>query len=694
MQMCVAEDTDCSTCSWTPYSATKNITLSQTPATKTISGRFRDSLRNTSACIHSTVNLMALAVAPRYTPAPNWNDYVESGNLLQACNGTEASSNACIHGGEARRVTTALNSCSGATVTDTLSAFKWSCSLVSGNAVFDSSLATGVGLSQLVNASSWKANSVVLAYASQAATSAAASWWSNTVQPLPANTGGPVTSLSSSGTIYTLSASTQSGGYNITASKIGIVTLGGSILSWNGGVAGAGDNCSSDDGTVNSPDSRCILSAGSQNFLWIEGAFDGGASNPPDYGIFLSSVLFSKLRNVESNNQLGSGIRLDLSSNYNLLSQISVSNNAGSNTNAGIVLSASSQGNALSNINASNNATYGILLDSANSNSLTQIAANSNAIAGIYLRSSTSNNIGALTANQNGNYGIYLHSASSNIFTNTVTVNNTTGINAISSSNFNTFAQAATTNNSIGVLINASSNNKFTSGLLVGSNNVGNCSVTGSGTNPGVVTNTCTTSGTSGSSTYPTGTLSNAVLVAALDSTNAFYGKASSDSANTAGGASGTASYGVAIDWNHFSNWMRNWGIDGSTFPDSSARGRCSSGTCRIWDWSLSASNTVLLGDTGDGVSQNDPASLSNCPSQVAGSHLTTDESGSYTFLQNAVEIPGTGGNNDGLCQSGETCLYTPNFGAYQGHGTLQTCVFDAGTITGVTMYYYSTNGR
>jgi hypothetical protein len=51
-------------------------------------------------------------------------------------------------------------------------------------------------------------------------------------------------------------------------------------------------------------------------------------------------------------------------------------------------------------------------------------------------------------------------------------------------------------------------------------------------------------------------------------------------------------------------------------------------------------------------------------------------------------------GDDDGLCESGEACLYTPNFGAYQGHGSLETCTFTGGTITGVTMYGYSTNGR
>src|SRR5262249_51927166 len=49
--------------------------------------------------------------------------------------------------------------------------------------------------------------------------------------------------------------------------------------------------------------------------------------------------------------------------------------------------------------------------------------------------------------------------------------------------------------------------------------------------------------------------------------------------------------------------------------------------------------------------------------------------------------------NHNGLCETGEHCIYAPNFGAYQGTGTLSTCTFQNGTVTGVTMYGYSTIG-
>jgi hypothetical protein len=47
------------------------------------------------------------------------------------------------------------------------------------------------------------------------------------------------------------------------------------------------------------------------------------------------------------------------------------------------------------------------------------------------------------------------------------------------------------------------------------------------------------------------------------------------------------------------------------------------------------------------------------------------------------------------LCESNEVCLYTPNIGSYQGHGQLVSAgPFVDGTLTGITLMKYETNGR
>jgi hypothetical protein len=63
--------------------------------------------------------------------------------------------------------------------------------------------------------------------------------------------------------------------------------------------------------------------------------------------------------------------------------------------------------------------------------------------------------------------------------------------------------------------------------------------------------------------------------------------------------------------------------------------------------------------------------------------------------VKNATELKGDGvGNDNGLCESNEACLFTPNLGSYQGDGILlPPGAFTDGTLTGITLFKYSNNG-
>ena len=68
---------------------------------------------------------------------------------------------------------------------------------------------------------------------------------------------------------------------------------------------------------------------------------------------------------------------------------------------------------------------------------------------------------------------------------------------------------------------------------------------------------------------------------------------------------------------------------------------------------------------------------------------------GPTLFLRHAIEIADGIGNNNLLCESNETCLYTPNIGSYQGHGTLISAgAFTNGALIGITLMRYGSNGR
>jgi hypothetical protein len=116
-------------------------------------------------------------------------------------------------------------------------------------------------------------------------------------------------------------------------------------------------------------------------------------------------------------------------------------------------------------------------------------------------------------------------------------------------------------------------------------------------------------------------------------------------------------------------------------------------------------SNNLALNrsNTPDGTSPNETfVAGETCPAAVHGDHTLTDRhSTPNTFLTNATEVLNDSiGDEDGLCESNEHCIYAPNYGAYQGHGDWRsngTWVFEDGTggsaVTGVTMYAYPENG-
>ncbi|MGE0614673.1 MAG: hypothetical protein AB7P04_03455, partial [Bacteriovoracia bacterium] len=167
------------------------------------------------------------------------------------------------------------------------------------------------------------------------------------------------------------------------------------------------------------------------------------------------------------------------------------------------------------------------------------------------------------------------------------------------------------------------------------------------------------------------------------------------DTVNT-NNTAGLSAFTSIVDWSRFENPFRLWGLDGGAFPAVNNRNRCVSGTCRIWDFRLSAADDQFLGYVEHGSTLNDPfVNGAACPAAVDG-NVTQVNSLGQTHLRHALEVIGSGGNDNGLCESDETCFYTPNFGAYQGSGdyTTRSCVFHDGAVSGVTMHAYPINGE
>jgi hypothetical protein len=233
-----------------------------------------------------------------------------------------------------------------------------------------------------------------------------------------------------------------------------------------------------------------------------------------------------------------------------------------------------------------------------------------------------------------------------------------------------------------------------------------------SGTNPGL-TATCSAQG-----------LSNATVTKTFSLASSFVGKVGSpgDTANTSDN-NGTATFASTLDVFNFDNPWRGWGQNGGVFPAADQRLHCTSGTCRIWDLRLRASDTTVRNRSGSGTAAN-AAFVDNatCPIQVRGDRVVTDISGGEiagdgvgdndgvcepgeqctgrVFLKSAFEILGDDiGDDDGFCESSERCIYAPNTGSYQGEGDYRShrCVFDdlgdTTPIVNVVMYAYPVNG-
>ncbi len=622
-----------------------------------------------------------------YSSAPNWNDYmIRSGNDETAapdvaCAGTESGILPCFHAGEKRKfVLTGVSSCTSLSMSDALGAFNWSCRVSGGNATFFAmGLKDGKGLADLVTGNvagttaSWVNNSVtVLNGATVAMTSTASAWWGNSVLPLPDNSGGAasVASLASAGTIYVLAASRLSQGYTIDANKIGVVTLSGVRLGYGGALA---KNCT----ITSANDHWCLVSASSRRHLWIEGQFNGIhtlADQDTDYNIAFVDTNYSRIQNTSLASAHYFGLLLWNNSKFNLISRLRIENGeSGLLTDAGAPGEDGARGNVFSGMTVTNTTTTAIQNFGLN-NTFSRIVTANSSVRAIQ----DGNGISTWSHLTTANSPVSILAGTLSTYVQTVSVNTTTGIESALDG---VFYNTASTNASSSAITLAGGTTTFRGSLLVGGTPAPVCSVSGGG-GSGLVNGTCANSGSS-----------SATLTTGVTLATSFVGKVTANDSANSTDTNGTVTFDSETnDLFNFENLFRGWGLDGSAFPNTNNVGACTSGTCRIWDWRLRSTDTALKGRNGVFTAGQ------SCPASASGSLVITDQqSFPSTFLVNALEIVGDGvGNDNGLCESGESCIYSPNLGAYQGEGnplTAGSCTFQNSTVTSVTMYGYPTNG-
>jgi len=664
----------------------------------------------------TTVTLICSKVSPLYSSNGfNWNDYVQGNDITNAtdiaCNADIDTS--CLHGGEVRVVeVTGYSSCTGITASDALGAFDWSCDESTGTArVISTGFASGYGLADLLDFTTiaWKANSVTIYQnASVIETTTSVNWWSN---PVVANTTGGA--LDTTSTIYVVPNNT-SVAYTLTAHNVALVTKPGIVM------------------TQSAPGSSShIISANGMDYVWIEGmsvnaeGYSGGvewknvrfsvmrslkASNARNIGVVLNASSNNILTGLTANNNVFYGFLLTDSSNNNIISEVSTSSNlrgiyigtssnntltdisASSSGRYGVKLSESSN-NMLTGVTGNNNAFGGVRLEFSSNNTLTEVITSNNG-SGVSLHTSSNNAFSSITAINNGNGGVVLYNSSNNTLTNITSSNNSwSGLILDLTSSNNTISELTTSNNSAGISLTDSSDNYFTGKLQVGNNLYKDCNVSG-GTNPGLIDTTCGNNGTSDA------TLTSDVTIA-----SSFVAKVITDDIVNTSDTVGTATitdFSLFFDWANFENPYRAWGRNGSAFPNTTNQDRlgCSdrtytnqtdceansfiwTGDARIWDWSLLTTDAVIK-------------NVLTLPTGNDTLTHTWSDTSTTTILRNAVEIHGDDiGNDNTLCETNETCLYTPNIGSYQGHGNLVNAgsIGTGGVLENIILMKYETNG-
>ena len=305
----------------------------------------------------------------------------------------------------------------------------------------------------------------------------------------------------------------------------------------------------------------------------------------------------------------------------------------------GVYLVISSR-NRLNNISVEDSNSFGgVLCDTCNYNSLENVQSFNNGDTGVMLYSSLDNKLTNVTSAGHIFEGILLIGSSyNNTLSNITTDNNASGV-VISGSWFNILNNITVSNNSgDGIAFDSSSNNILNNISTAGNGRYGNYLL-------------------NSSNNYFTGQLK--------------VGNNTSSDCSVSGGTNPGLVDGTCANQG-VSDAILTTGISlAGSFVDSVNN-----------EYSLLQADTVI----------HDVIAL---PSGNDTYTHTWFDSSTVEVLRDSIEFRGDGiGNDNLLCESGETCLYTPNIAAYQGHGDLVSAGnFTDGTITGVSLIRYETNG-
>ncbi|MEK6749187.1 MAG: Ig-like domain-containing protein [Pseudomonadota bacterium] len=627
--------------------------LTDTPykITPTTSGGQFCSADYNEGVVTNNVNIEVVCgdVVPRYTAGKQWNDYVLASDTHQECPLGSASAKgyrACLHGGERRmwKVPGATDCSAIATIADDIpfnnqtGAFEWMCEKLPNNDIIVSSTrlkdeARLVDLIHFYSAAQpywgWAKATVMVTFKNgQNAQSNMARWWGNPVKGAEDLVRNSTANVSNSVWVADNNAVYPVTWALLKPEKTAFAVKRG-IRMYLLRTTGRGD----------------AIELGN-NFHWLEGDFDIQRGTEPTAGPVAGLWIpgqFNVVRHVDirEGNGPSRGIYVTNDNNYFKDVRVSNSGHAGfyivgnHNTLRDIALGYNGAAWRNSNPALTNSDRAGLFIEGAY-----------NSVAGI---------------NSTGNMGngVLLSCKNETPITNNSVNMGTLSSNALAGIEIDQ-SRGCNSNTLIGI---TSSHNDGEGILLNGKSQVVRHVTTALNNKKGIA------DGANGAN------ISNALSAFDKDTT-AISGVTTAIANQTRGLLEKTDPdiYKGDIWWRHITGLSQGWG--GTTHPlstspltaDAGACGTTHPYYCARWDWSL-----TLETGTASNPALNVNTSLDN-----------------NGVIINAIEILDDGiGNDDGICDLGETCIIAPNVGSYQGHGQLQ----DGPTTTGYTLKKYLSNG-
>jgi hypothetical protein len=602
-----------------------------------------------------------------------WNVRVKKSNHNLACDGTETQFSDCINAGEMRSITyTGPSSCAGYTAADELGFFHWTCANGAGQITFKARwINEGKALKDLISGTSWRSNMVIIKQGStEVAASTYQSWWENTIMELPDNATTTHITLNNANTVYVVSTSKEHGGFKIGADNVTVTTLGDAILTLN--QINSTPNC-------NSNTSVCLIEinfSGTNKFAWIEGKYMGKGDAA---AIKITEVIHSRIENIYISN-FRYGIDLDPTG--------------------------PSRGLIINKFNIANSTTSGIICNSFNGASSFLVSNGFISNVGgyaIYATDSCYNLIAIDNYLSSSNNGIAISSGSGSIINNRTDhvlaplwiyaldqtwerstihhfiATNSNGI-SMSANAYLTLSNLMLLGSTTAITTSLNSNNNFRGKVILDSTT---CSSIAD-TNPGI----------NASCAYQAGGPSNATFIQINpnDWKNSFNGWVNTDDTKNTSDNLGFALKSTITDWFNFESIYRFWADNTSLLPLPD-KNVCTN--CQIWDSKIKSTDSIFKNTTGDGTNQN-AAFIpgASCPAWLSGNDTVTDyRSSASTYLRNAKEIIlDEIGDDDGLCETSESCIALPNWDNYQGSGDYYSqgeCLFTNGTVSNIKVYMY-----